>query len=91
MAFDNTNHGVLFRHDAKAPGSKQPDWKGKLNVAGKEYEVAGWVREGARGEFISLSIQLAGAWRDRAGGAQHPDDSDLDAAMPLRSDYGDRR
>ena len=56
---DYTNHGILFRNGRKQPGTKQPDWRGKLNVAGVEYELGGWVREGRNGKFISLSVKPA--------------------------------
>ena len=56
--YDNTNKGVLFINDYKE-GSKQPDYKGKLDVGGKEYELAAWTREkkDGSGKFLSVSIQ----------------------------------
>jgi len=41
--YDNTNSGVLFPNDQKG-NEKAPNYKGKLNVAGKDYDLAGWVR-----------------------------------------------
>jgi uncharacterized protein (DUF736 family) len=55
--FDNTNTGVLFRND-QAGNDKRPNYKGKLNVAGVDYELAGWTRTGASGvPFLSLKVQ----------------------------------
>jgi uncharacterized protein (DUF736 family) len=53
--YDNTNKGALFTNDQKG-NEKAPNYKGKLNVNGKEYDIAGWVRQGKSGNFISLTI-----------------------------------
>ncbi len=55
--YDNTNKGALFRDANKPEGSKKPDYTGTLNVNGKEYRLAGWIRESQRvGKFLSLDI-----------------------------------
>jgi uncharacterized protein (DUF736 family) len=57
--FDNTNRGAMFRNDRKKEGSKEPDYRGTLNVAGTDYELAGWKRTSKKGvAFLSLTIQL---------------------------------
>lgn len=54
--YDNTNSGALFRdNDKKNP--KGPDYTGKLNVGGKDYRLAGWLRDGQNGKFLSLKIE----------------------------------
>jgi len=53
--YDNTNKGALFTNDQKG-NEKAPNYKGKLNVDGKEYEIAGWVRQGKSGSFLSLTV-----------------------------------
>ena len=53
---DYKNRGIFFKNDYKKDNDKLPDYKGKIDVEGKEYELAGWVRDGAKGKFISLSI-----------------------------------
>ena len=53
--YDNTNKGALFTNDQKG-NEKAPNYKGKLNVNGKEYEIAGWVRQGKNGSFLSLIV-----------------------------------
>lgn len=62
MAYEQRqNSGVLFRNDRKPEGSKQPDYKGDLNVEGVRYEMAAWIREGKTGsKFLSLSIKKKG-------------------------------
>lgn len=56
--FDQTNRGVLFVNDKKAPGSKQPDRTGSLNVEGVEYFFDGWIKKSAAGApFMSVSVK----------------------------------
>jgi len=86
MAYDTRNRGTLSKNDRKQPGSRQPDYRGRLDVNGEAFELSGWIAEGKSGKFISLSIQPAGAWRNRDHGAQHHDDADIDRAMPSRDD-----
>ncbi len=52
---DYTNSGVLFKNES--PNEKAPTYKGKINVDGKEYELAAWVKEGKSGKFLSLKVQ----------------------------------
>lgn len=44
MAYDNTNRGAMWPNCDKA-SEKHPDFKGSLNVDGREYWVAGWRRK----------------------------------------------
>ena len=53
--YDNKNSGVLFKNDKKG-NEKAPDYKGKVNIEGKEKDIAGWIREGKSGKFISIKI-----------------------------------
>ncbi len=53
--YDNKNSGVLFKNDKKG-NQKAPDYKGKVNIEGKEKDIAGWIREGKSGKFISIKI-----------------------------------
>lgn len=56
MEYDNTNSGVLFKNESD--NDKAPSYKGKINVDGKEYELAAWVRVGKSGQkFMSLKVQ----------------------------------
>ncbi len=57
MDYDNTNSGVLFKNETD--NEKAPMYKGKINVDGKEYELAAWLREATsgKGKFLSLKVQ----------------------------------
>ena len=56
MSYDNTNSGVLFKNESQ--NEKAPNYKGKINVDGKEYELAAWIRESKTGsKFMSLKVQ----------------------------------
>jgi uncharacterized protein (DUF736 family) len=66
--YDNTNKGVLFRDANKEEGSKKPDYTGKIDVNGKEYRLAGWLREAKTGgKFLSLAISEPRAPRASGG------------------------
>lgn len=51
---DNT--GSIFSNDKKG-NEKAPDYKGTINVEGKEFSIALWVREGNKGKFFSTKIE----------------------------------
>jgi len=54
--YDNTNTGALFPND-KGDNPKRPDFKGKINVGGTDYNVAGWRKELNNGKkFLSLKL-----------------------------------
>jgi len=53
--YNNENTGILFKNDT-GDNPKRPAYKGKLDVGGVEYKLAGWIREGKNGKFISLKI-----------------------------------
>ena len=55
---DYRNKGVFFKNTRKQEGSAQPDYRGKLNVEGTEYELAGWIREDKNGgKYLALSVK----------------------------------
>lgn len=56
MTYDNTNSGVLFKNDRKEL-DKHPDYRGSIDVDGKEFWLSAWIREGKNGKFMSLSIK----------------------------------
>ncbi len=58
-AYDHRDRGVLFKNEKKAPGSRQPDFRGTLNVGGTEFLLAGWTRESSRTgkRFLSLKVE----------------------------------
>ena len=56
--FDNTNRGVIFKNDNKGTNEKAPDYRGKINVDGKDKEISLWIRKSNDGlkTFFSASI-----------------------------------
>ena len=61
MSYDNTNSGMLSRNDKKEKDT-HPDFKGAINVEGREYWLSAWVKEGKPGgkmegrKYFSLSV-----------------------------------
>jgi len=49
------NTGAIFKNTNKK-AENHPDYKGKVNVNGKEMEVALWVKQGKAGSFFSASF-----------------------------------
>ena len=77
MEYDNTNSGVLFKNESE--NEKAPNYKGKINVAGKEYELAAWIRTGKSGQkFMSLKVQ-----EPREKKPPEPDLTGLDDDVPF--------
>lgn len=56
MSYDNTNTAVIFKNNKKE-NEKHPDYRGTINVDGKELEISLWVKEGKAGKFFSGKIQ----------------------------------
>ena len=52
-----SNSGNVFKNTYKKEGDKTPDYKGKVNVNGKEMELAMWISEGKNGKYFSLKFQ----------------------------------
>ena len=59
MAYEQKpGDAVLFRNKFKDPGDKKPDYKGNgLDLNGEKIEIAGWVKDGPNGKFMTLKIQ----------------------------------
>lgn len=67
MSYDNTNRGVLFKNDRKEE-DRHPDYKGKINANGQDFELAAWIREDRNGrKYMSLSVSEP--WVDTANKA----------------------
>lgn len=61
--------GVLFKNDRKEQPN-HPDRKGSCLIDGKEYWVAGWLKDGKGGQFLSLAFTA----KDAAKSAPKRDD-----------------
>jgi hypothetical protein len=54
MKYDNS--GSLSKNDRK----EQPnhaDYRGKATIGGVEYWISGWIKDGERGKWLSLSFK----------------------------------
>lgn len=60
--YDNTNRGALFKNERKT-SDNHPEYKGSINVNGVEFWLSAWIKDGAKGKFMSLSIQPKEAQR----------------------------
>ena len=76
MAYDNTNSGALFKND-KEGNESRPDYKGKINVDGKDYWLSAWIKEGKSGKFMSLSVKPQDASPSRRQAEANDPDNDL--------------
>jgi uncharacterized protein (DUF736 family) len=52
---NKTNTGAIFKNDNKK-AENHPDYRGKVNVNGKEMEIALWVKQGKNGSYFSASF-----------------------------------
>ena len=56
--YDNTNKGALFKNEKEH--ERQPDFRGTVNVDGKDYQLAAWVKTSDKvGKYFSLSVSEA--------------------------------
>ncbi len=57
MAYEQKEgSGTLFSNDKKG-NDKAPDWRGDALLNGKKIKPAGWIKNGNKGDFISLKIE----------------------------------
>lgn len=57
MEYDNTNRGALYKND-KQGNEKRPDFTGKINVNGKDFDLSGWMKVSKSGnKYMSLSVR----------------------------------
>jgi hypothetical protein len=52
MAFDSTNTFTLNKND-KAGNEARPDYRGKINITGREFWISAWIKDGPKGKFMS--------------------------------------
>ena len=52
-----SNTGTIFKNDKKT-ADNQPDYRGKINVEGKELEISLWVKTAQSGvKYMSAAIK----------------------------------
>lgn len=48
--------GVLFKNDRKEQPN-HPDYEGSCTIDGKDYWMKGWIKDGAKGKFMSFAFK----------------------------------
>ena len=56
MAEKRDMSGVLFKND-KEGNPTWADYKGSITVNGEEFWLSAWIKEGAKGKFMSLAVK----------------------------------
>ncbi len=74
MEYDNTNTFALFKND-KQGNDKAPDYKGKINIDGRDLELAAWIRKSAKGTTY-MSGQVSEPWQGNKQDFQAPQKSE---------------
>jgi hypothetical protein len=60
MSYDNKNRGMISKNTT-ATQANHPDYKGSINIEGREYWLSAWVQDGKKGgkmegkKYLSLS------------------------------------
>lgn len=56
--YDNTDKGALFKNDKTGGNPNWPDYRGSINVAGKDYWLNAWLKKSKKGDtYMSLSVK----------------------------------
>ena len=70
--YDNTNGGALFHNDRKEKET-HPEFRGNINVDGKEYWIKGWKKSSKAGmKFVSLSVTAKDAPKEAPATEEDP-------------------
>lgn len=48
--------GTIFNNDRKEKET-HPDRTGRCLIEGRQYYISGWIKEGAKGKFLSLAFK----------------------------------
>lgn len=59
MAYEHKEgYGAIFKNTKPGQHESAPAYRGNLMVGGVLYAIAGWVKTGAKGPFLSLKAQV---------------------------------
>ena len=81
MAYDETNRGAAWVEKEPRP-QNGPQYTGKLNVEGKDYRIAVWVKTPKAGGDRFLSFQVE-PWKAKKAGHTGPQGVEMDEANPF--------
>lgn len=56
MSEQRDNSGILFKNDRKAQPN-HADYQGECTIDGKRYFMNAWIKDGAKGKFMSFSFK----------------------------------
>jgi hypothetical protein len=78
MAYEKKdNTGAIFKNDKKKQDN-HPDRTGTAMIGGVEYWVNGWIKDGAKGKFLSMSFKPKDAKpKDKPRGGGQAIESDI--------------
>ena len=57
MQIDRENTGLLFKNNRKREGKQDPNYQGECNIAGQEFYMNAWIKDGQAGKFMSFSFK----------------------------------
>lgn len=69
--YDNNLSGVLFKNE-KDGNEKRPDYKGSAEIEAVQYWVSAWIRDGAKGRFMSMKYEAKEKQQDQQSQAPKP-------------------
>ena len=71
----NPGQGTLHKND-KGGVDTRPDRRGELNIDGTIYELSGWIKEGRKGQWLSLTAKPKEARKPTTSDRRKPVDSE---------------
>lgn len=88
MSFDNRNTWILSKND-KGNNPKRPDYRGTVNIDGRDFELSGWIRtkKSDGSKFISGAVKPKEPKADP--GAYQPQEAPKQAAPTTSNAAGD--